>query len=382
MNYIDIIVLAFIALSFIFGFFGKAPKKIFKLIFVVIAIITAYFVSKNIVVDFLYNMPLSTVGLKLEGDPTLPKYIEILFKNNESVRNAYDSSLSMPLLVRMIVFVIAFFITGIASLIVIPFIGNIIVKIAVRKKPKNTAWKTLGIPSLIKGTLVSLFLISPIVFLAPILTELPLISGNSSNVKLKSFAREISSSEIIKSTDKFLSETSIGMLTYSDNEGNKYYFYQEETGLASLIDLYSKFEPEHAGVSGAILEESDEYIKKTLQSVYSSNVARELLLSMLSDLTATTVTKEDFHIDSEIESVILLKNLVNAEDYSTINISESVDSFCNSYLVDAISTENPGALASMDDVNQTEFKNVLQAKYDAGEITQGRYNVLMSLFEV
>ena len=381
MSYIDIIVLGFVALSFIFGFFGKAPKKIFKLIFVIIAIVAAYFVSKNVVLGMLYNMPLSSVGLRLEGDPTLPTYIETLLKNNETVREAYAESNTMPLFVNMIVFIFAFYLTGIAFLIVIPLVGNIITGIAFRKKPKHTAWKTLGLVSLIKGVLVASFIIIPMVFLSPILKELSTVMGNSSNVKIKSFEREVESSEIIKSTDEFLSSTSVSLLTYTDSEGNKYYFYQEEAGLASLLDLYKKIEPEHDGVSGAILDETDDYVKKTLESVDSSGVAKEILLTTLSKLTNTTVTKEDFHVSTEIEAVLLLKKIVNADDYSTINISNSVEAMCNSYLVDAISSSNPGALASMDSAHQTEFKNALEAKYNNGEITQGRYNVLLSLFD-
>ena len=206
--------------------------------------------------------------------------------------------------------------------------------------------------------------------------------GNKSNSRVKSFEREVSSSEIFSATDDFLSNTSVKSLVYSDDYGNTYYFYTEEEGLANLLRFYKEIEPVNGGVESEILNESDENIKSMLISISQSSVAKELLSGILTSLTNETVNAADIKFNQESEAVILLKNLVNAEDYTTINAPEAVGVLSSSYMVDAVASNNSGMLASMPDAAKDEFKASLGAKRSNGEISEGRYNVLMSMFDV
>ena len=378
MSYIDIIVLIFLILCFVFGFIGKAPKKVFRLFFVIISLVGGYFLSKYITFNIISQTRFSAIGLTVQNDPTLPEYLENLFRSNPDIAEIYGESTLMPLFINKIVSLLSYYITTIGLLVVVSLLGNLIARIILRKKPKHTAWKTLGLLSLIKGALLAVFLILPLIYLSPILSELPTITS-SNNTRVKSFSREVKNSEIFKATNDFLTTTSVKSLNYTDSNGNEYYFYSEETGLSNLLSLYSDLKPEHAGVSSEVINKTDEEIKSTLNKIDSSATAKELLSLILHKITTETIT--ELNLKQESEKIILLKGLVGLDDFSTVNIPDTVDALCSSYIVDAIAMNNKGLLASMPLLAQNEFKTRLQAKRLSNEISEGKYNSLMSLFD-
>jgi len=144
----DLLMIVIGVFSILFGLIGKAPRKIFRLVFIIISLVAAYFVNK-------YVGPIVLEALEPVIGDTLATVKEKLGEE----------------LYTVLLDTILYWIFGLVCLIVIPLIGNLIVKIATHKSKKGTAKWTFGIPSLLSTAIVWVFILLPLIVLKPILTE-------------------------------------------------------------------------------------------------------------------------------------------------------------------------------------------------------------------
>jgi len=146
----DIFMIALGVIAILFGLIGKAPRKIFRLIFIIAALVAAYFINKYVGAT-LYDTIMGIDAVK----GALSSVTEYVSKE----------------VLKAVVNALVFWLIGIVCLIFIPLIGNSIVRAATRKSKKGTAKWTFGIPSLLSTAIVWTFLLLPIILLVPLTTK-------------------------------------------------------------------------------------------------------------------------------------------------------------------------------------------------------------------
>lgn len=394
MSYIDIAVIVLLGISFIFGFAGKAPRKIFSFLFMVIAVLVAYFMLDKFI-DLVSATPASVIPInigQLEGD-TISVFIE------RTVKNLIESTgLSIPedsanALVSGFVKMACFWVLALGCLIAIPLVGNLLTLIIFARRPKRTAFKTVGIFGLLKGAITVIVLFFPIMVLTPVLkTATSFDSSEEGNdPKFAMIEEQAQSSYFLNFADQALSSTKIKPLLYvKEGDTEERYLYDDIKSVPSLLKLASVMQSGSSDSSQDVFETfaalEDDEIREIFSNLDNSETVKEMVSSVIDDIIPeANIDLTDVDLSNEAEIFIAVKDLAvdvkEGEEISAETIEKFTDAAVDSELVLAVAEANPGLLKDVPDTYVDQISASLESKIGTEGFSQEDYDRIMKLFE-
>ena len=393
MSYIDIAVLVILAISFIFGFAGKAPRKIFSFIFMVVAVLVAYIFLDNFI-GLVSSTPASVIPLdlgQLDGE-TLSLFIE------RTIKNLIESTgLSIPedsanALVSGIVKMACFWILALGCLIAIPLVGNLLTLIIFARKDKRTAFKTVGIFGLLKGAITVIVLFFPVLVMSPVLKNAKQLNqGEEENPTYAMIEEQSQSSIFLGLGEKALDSTRIKPLLYTkEGDTEERYLYDDVKSVPSLLKLASVMKGGSSDSSTDVFETfaalEDDEIREIFSNLENSETVKEMISGVIDDLIPEAdIDLTGVDLSNEAEIFIAVKDLAVAVkgdgEISSEEIEKFTEAAVDSELVIAVAEANPGLLSSVGSEYVDQIDDSLSAKVTSGDLSQEDYERIMKLFE-
>ena len=393
MSYIDIAVLVILAISFIFGFAGKAPRKIFSFIFMVVAVLVAYIFLDNFI-GLVSSTPDSVIPLdlgQLDGE-TLSLFIE------RTIKNLIESTgLSIPedsanALVSGIVKMACFWILALGCLIAIPLVGNLLTLIIFARKDKRTAFKTVGIFGLLKGAITVIVLFFPVLVMSPVLKNATQLNqGEEENPTYAMIEEQSQSSIFLGLGEKALDSTRIKPLLYTkEGDTEERYLYDDVKSVPSLLKLASVMKGGSSDSSTDVFETfaalEDDEIREIFSNLENSETVKEMISGVIDDLIPEAdIDLTGVDLSNEAEIFIAVKDLAVAVkgdgEISSEEIEKFTEAAVDSELVIAVAEANPGLLSSVGSEYVDQIDDSLSAKVTSGDLSQEDYERIMKLFE-
>ncbi len=287
MNYIDLAVLVIVLVAMALGLLGKLWKRIVMMLMIIISVPCSYLIASSLA-SKVSNMPVSEIAILNDSSSTPVKewlvekangvgIIETIYNNSPSFQSLLDNS---P---EMVVKLVLFYVIGILGFIVFPIIGGIvyfIIKLFLsdKEKKKGAIW-LFGIPSGVIGFIITLFVMSPIILFAPVLSQAAAAYNEtpSPNALVQKILSKTSGyldgSIVVTTGTKMLESHEYSFLTYEVEEPNgsgtitvKYYFYGEIRDIGVIINLYTDVSDEINGIinSENFDYEETEYVDKMI----------------------------------------------------------------------------------------------------------------------
>ena len=235
MTILDYSIIGILVLGLLGGFVGKAPKKIFKFVFMAIAFVVTLLAASTFT-DKVVNTVVSEIPLiNISYEGTVSEYIIEKVKSIDIFNNLYNNNQAFRSLINAsperLVHILLLIVIGILALIFIPMVGNIIAGIFTKKSDKGTAKKTLGLFSLVKTALFLAIILYPLLLLSPILVHsneyYTMVKKDNANPKVSKVLtiveENVSGSKFVSMFDKQIEKHEIKFLKYVDeNEKNCY----------------------------------------------------------------------------------------------------------------------------------------------------------------
>ncbi len=168
---VDLFIIVCAVIGLFFGLFGKAPRKLWRLILVIGSIVTAYF-TYNKIIDAVLAVDVNALAEYIDGFtvPAGVTSVEGLVASYLNV-NGIDLSSLLPL-AKSVVGLVVFWVEALVLMLVTRVLfGWIAFAICGKKRKKHTAVKTLGLIGAAKGAIVGVMIIIPLLVLSPLVGQ-------------------------------------------------------------------------------------------------------------------------------------------------------------------------------------------------------------------
>ncbi len=390
MNFLDLFVVVIAALGFIGGLAGKFPKKIGKLLIVVIAVAVAYFTCGNVLTQIKAMdasiLPNATPGQTIGDFAT--SYISNLVGNlgipAGTITGFVDGILKLLL----------FWLLCIVYMIALGIVGGIFNAIIFRKAKKGTAWKSLGIFGAAEGAIIAVVIILPIIILSPLIAEIDNFTENDMSAATKI----VTESKVINFAKEKVLETDIRLefLTYEkevDGNVTQGYLYDDlkaVSGLAKMAPLLTGGDNPLATIATM----SDEDLLGLFSSINESDTVKEMISGVIEGAlegTGLEIDISNVDFSKEGETFVAVKNnLLDVDENGEFKLKEEIteeqvadltEALVQSDLIQAVAESSAGMLADVDEGTKTAIDTQLSEMVAEGTLTQDKYDTLMKLFE-
>lgn len=393
MSYIDIGVLVILGISFIFGFAGKAPRKICSFIFMVVAVLAAYFLLDTFV-GLISSTPASIIPMnfgQLDGE-TLSQFIERFIAEKIESTGLNIPADSVNALVSGIVRMMCFWVLALGLLIVVPLVGNLFTLIIFARRDKRTAFKTVGIFGLLKGAITVIVLCFPLLVFSPVLkTATELDTSEEGNPNYQLVEDQAKTSKFLEFGEKALESTKMSPLLYEkEGDTEKRYLYNDIKSVPSLLKLASVMKSgdgsSSEGVFETFAELSDDEIREIFSNLDDSETIKEMVSGVIDDLIPeANVDLTDVDLTNEAEIFIAVKDLAvdvkEGEEVSAETIEKFTNAAVDSELVLAVAEANPGLLKDVPNEYVDQISSSLESRIGTDGFSQEDYDRIMKLFE-
>lgn len=394
MSYIDIFMIAISAIGLIFGLFGKASKKIMSLI-VTIGSVVISMLTCGLAANFIKSLDsgfMSAAGGA--NGKTVGQWIAEMIHN--ATKEMGISEETIQALCDGIIKMLAFWLLSIILIIVLNFVARIVYAIVTHGKRKaqtkeerrkNTAIRTFGLCGLVKGFVVGLVLIFPVIAMSPVLTSLKEFDENNATMALVS--NQVSSSVTIKATDKILSNTQLPMLQY-EKDGQKRYLYTDFNsvkGFSKIAKLFTKLDGNENPMQ-SLTQLTDDEIREVFNSIGGSDTVKEIITDVINNIDESIeINLDEIDFSKEADTFIEVKNAIVFDEDGKPSLSEEADpvelaeTLAKSDIVEAVAKNAEGALSDIDETTKAEIELKLTQMYGNEQIDQDKYETLMKLFQ-
>lgn len=304
MSYIDIFVIAFVALGLLLGLLGRWQGKLIHLLVVVASILIAFFTC-GILTKTLMGIDAGFIG----GTGSIGDFVSD--KIGGFVKDFNIPTDALMGLVSGICKMLVFWLEAIILMLVLGFFAWIIGLIALRKTKKHTAVKTVGLIGAVKGFLISIILIFPVLVFSPILANIgSVIPDGGSTIEL--IQKQVTTSKVVEVSDKLFNKVELDIFKY-EKDGTKGYLYSDIKSLNGLLKLSGLFlnTGEDSNPLETLTSMSDEELREVFTQIGESETVKEVLSGVIEEFIP-----EDSGIELNIDNIDFSKE---ADTFVTIS---------------------------------------------------------------
>jgi len=400
LSFIDIFVIACAVIGFLGGFSGKAAKKWFSFLFTAAAaVVVLIFFDKIYTLVMAINTPGldASMNIDLQGKDCnlgncLAGYISGLLAGVSGDATVGQIVGALEPILFGIVKMLVFWVCVLVADILLQFFGGIIISIIAAGQERGSAKRTLGIPGLLRGALVGVILIIPVISLRPLFPALPSLMNLPALQSLTSMIpstvvdgvnEQVDKSYILNFTDEQLVKDEVkekaSFLNYSvlgsDNQTVNHYLYSDLKAIPGLVELAAMVMP--AG------DDQEVDYTKMLGQMSNENldaiVANPEMAAALEDTLETMLSVDNIDLSKEVGALKEIKEVINIEDdnvtFDTEKLSDS--EFVSDFAKAAVDSSLLPTLGSMAEgvvevtsEQKTSIQAALQAEFDA-KVTAG-----------